>query len=159
MDSGTIKHIHLSNFKSKADGSKMEKVLKVLKRCHQLKSLSIDDCCTSFMNTFAILTFQSSPRLKSLKITNCKSIIRCKLLTREVKAYHWIPKTVGKGFTLLEVLKQSGIKLENLELKTSCPLRDVSNKEIVQIPKIMAHSLTVLKISVGGSQESTISPN
>ena len=69
---GAIKNIHLSYFRSAEDKFKIEKVSKVLERSHQLKSLAISDCCTSFLNTFAILAFQSCPRLKSLKIKNCQ---------------------------------------------------------------------------------------
>ena len=144
MDSGTIKFIRLSNFKTNGDTSKMEKALKVLKRCHFLKSLSFDECCTSYVNTFAIQVFQSCPRLKSLKIANCERIY-FDFLELEVNPYHWFSNT-EENFNLLDVLKQSGIKLENFELETMSALNERSNKEIIQIPKIMAQSLQVLKI-------------
>ena len=145
MDSGTIKFIQLSNFKTEGDTSKMEKALKVLKRCHFLKSLSIDECCNSYVNTFAIQAFLTCPRLKSLKITNCERIC-IEFLDLEVNPYHWFSNTEEEEFTLLDVLKQSGIKLENFELKTVFALSERGNEEIFQIPKIMAQSLKVLKI-------------
>ena len=43
MDHGAIKHIHISNFKTEEDNKRMEKTLQVLKHCHQLRSLSIDE--------------------------------------------------------------------------------------------------------------------
>ena len=145
MDSGTIKYIRLSDFKTNGDTSKMEKALKVLKRCHFLKSLSMDKCCTSFVNTFAIQVFQSCSRLKSLKITNCERIC-IEFLDLEVNPYHWFSNTEEENFTLLDVLKQSDIKLENFELETISALNERSNEEIIQIPQIMAKNLKVLKI-------------
>ena len=151
MTPGAIKNIHLSYFRTGEDKFKIEKVSKVLERSHQLKSLAISDCCTSFLNTFAIQTFQSCPRLRSLKITNCQRNISSSYLEiqhdlQEIP-YHWLANTEEKDFKLLQVLEKSAIKLENFELTSACSLYDMSNVEIVQIPKMMAQSLKVLKIS------------
>ena len=152
MDLGAIKHIHIANFKTEEDCKRMEKTLQVLKNCYHLRSLSIDECCTVYMISLAIQTFQSSPRLKSLKISNCER----NWANMDDNRYYHASNTVEKNSHFVEILKQSAIQLENLELKKACSL---SNKEIIKISQIMAPSLKVLKVSVSLMHRIVMTPS